>query len=85
MRLKQNFSCCTGTLDSKSEMVCVPDRKYFIVELCLKDKESGWNIPISKVKLHHGETVGDVKDVFDDAVKLGEEIARRYNECEVKK
>ena len=44
-----------------------------------------WNVPISKVKLHHGETVGDVKDVFDDAVKLGEEIARRYNECEVKK
>lgn len=55
------------------------------VDLCIKDPDCGWNIPIGQIKLFSRDLYRDFKETLPDATKLGEEIARRWNECETKR
>ncbi|MEG2120453.1 MAG: hypothetical protein RRZ64_00165 [Rikenellaceae bacterium] len=86
MIITPNFQFVSGGFDTKTtEIVCVVSRKYLSVELCVKsDNDKGWNIPIAELKLASGGTVGEIEPVYDDMCKLGEEIARRWNECNTK-
>lgn len=87
MKIKQKFSYIDGSFDTKdTDMVCVKSHKYKEVELCVKsNKNKGGNIPIAKIKLYSRDLYVDAKEVYEYACKLGEEIARRWNECNDKK
>ena len=66
-----------GDFDMQTgELVCVQRPKYGEVRLCFK---AGMNIPFASIKLHTRDRAVDADAVFDDAVKLGDEIARRWN------
>jgi len=83
MKITPKFEFVDGDFDTKTaEMICIPHRKYGEVDLAIK---SNMHIPIAKIKLHSRDLAIDADAVFDDASKLGEEIARRWNECETKK
>ena len=45
--------------------------------MCFKE---GWNIPFARIKLFSRDRWIDAEGTFDDAVKLGEEIVKRWNE-----
>lgn len=83
MIITPKFEFVDGSFDTENiDMVCVQNRKYGSVELCVKD---GMNIPIAKIKLYSRPLAIDADSVFEDASKLGDEIARRWNECIDKK
>ena len=85
MEITPNFNCVEGGFETKdAEMICVPRRKYGEVSLCVKSND-GFNIAIAEIKLYSKPTFGEAMGVFNDATKLCEEIARRWNECETKK
>jgi hypothetical protein len=65
-----DFSMVTGKL------VCVKHKKYGLVELCFAE---GWNIPFAEIRLHSRDLARDADAVFEDAGRLGDEIARRWN------
>ena len=70
MEIKPKFQFVEGSFDTQRvKLLCIPDDNHGRVDLCIKDPDCGWNIPIG----------------LPDATKLGEEIARRWNECETKK
>ena len=84
MEIKQKFSFVEGDFNTETdEMIIVSSEKNCRVQLCLKG--GGWNIPIAEIKLYSKDLYIDAKAVFKDAEKLGEEIARRWNESENKK
>ena len=87
MEIEQKFRFVEGSFNTKTtKMVCIPSHKYREVELAIKsENDKGWNIPIAKIKLHSRDRFVDADAVFESASKLGEEIARRWNECETKK
>lgn len=83
MKINQKFQFVTGTLDTETDqMICIGHRKYGNVSLCIK---SNMHIPIASIKLYSGNLAKDADLTFDDAYALGEEIARRWNECQTKK
>ena len=85
MEITPNFNCVEGGFNTQDAvMICVSKQKYGQVHLCVKS-ENGWNVPIAEIKLYSKPTFGEAMGVFDDATKLCEEIARRWNECETKK
>lgn len=84
MEIKQKFNFVDGTFNTETdEMVCVASEKHCSVRICLKG--GGWNIPIGEIKLYSKDLYVDAKEVFADAAKLGEEIARRWNSNNDKK
>lgn len=67
----------TGDFDmATGKLVCVKHRKYGCVELCFAE---GWNIPFARIRLHTRDLARESGAVFDDACRLGDEIARRWN------
>ena len=73
-----------GSFDTKdAEMVCVPKWKYRTVELCIK--AGNWNVPMGEIKLYDDDRFVSADKTFEDAKSFGEEIARRWNECNSKK
>lgn len=85
MEITPKWDFCEGSFDTQRvEMLCVPSDKHGCVELCIKEPGSHWNFPIAKIKLHSKDLYVDFKATFEDAKKLGEEIARRWNECNTK-
>lgn len=81
MEINQYFVFVEGSFNTAdTRMVCIPHDKYDEVLLAVKsDKDKGWNIPIAKIKLYSGDLLIDAKKAYPDAVKLGEEIVRRWN------
>ena len=78
MKIKQRFEFVEGDFDTDTEkLVCVQRRKYGEVLLCF---EEGMNYPFSRIKLHAEDRAVEADAVFDDAVNLCEEIARRWND-----
>lgn len=75
----QDWSFVEGQLSSKDEMLVVPSNKYKEVGISLKNKDCGFNFSIAKIELHNG-THGSASKVFESATKLGEQIAKRWNE-----
>lgn len=79
MEINQKFRFVEGTFDTvPGEIKCVVSRKYLEVELCFV---AGMNIPFAQIKLYSSSLRMDAEATFDDAVNLGKEIARRWNEC----
>lgn len=78
MIIKHKFQCVDDDMDTDTEkLVCVGKKKYGEVLLCVK---SNMNIPIAKIRLHSEDLAVDADAVFEDAEKLGEEIAYRWNQ-----
>lgn len=85
MKITPKFNFVEGSFDTqKVKMLCVPSEKHGCVELCIKEDHSMWNYPIAKIKLHSKDLYVDFKTTLEDATRLGNEIARRWNECETK-
>lgn len=71
------FEFVEGTFDMDTDkLVCVSKDKYKDVHLCFK---SNMNIAFAEIKLYDSERFVDKEATFESAVKLGEEIARRWN------
>lgn len=86
MIITPKFEFFQGSFDTdRVKLVCVPSDKHGRVYLCIKDPECGWNIPIGEIKLFREDTYRAFTQTLPDATKLGEEIARRWNECETKR
>ena len=86
MEIKPKFQFVEGSFDTQRvKLLCIPDDNHGRVDLCIKDPDCGWNIPIGQIKLSSRDLYRDFKEPLPDATKLGEEIARRWNECETKK
>lgn len=82
MEINQKWEFVDGSFDTEStEMICVGNSKYGEVSLCLK---SNMHITFAKIKLYSRNLAVDADAVFEDACKFGDEIARRWNECETK-
>jgi hypothetical protein len=79
MKVNQKFRFVEGAFDTVTgEIKCVISRKHLEVELCFV---AGLNIPFAQIKLYGSGLRMDAEATFDDAVNLGKEIARRWNEC----
>ncbi len=86
MEITPRFKYFEGSFDTKTnKMLCIASDKHGEVLLCFKEQECGWNIPFAEIKLFDSERYIDFKATFDDAKKLGDEIARRWNDCDCKK
>lgn len=80
MEITPKFNFVEGSFDTKDvKMLCIPDENHGRVDLCIT--EGSWNIPIGRIKLHSKDLYVDFKSTLEDAKKLGDEIARRWNEC----
>lgn len=83
MKIKHKFSYVDGDFDTDTgKLICVGNKKYGMADLCFKD---GWNITFAAIKLHSKDLAVDADAVYDDAVALGKEIARRWNEYPLEK
>ncbi len=83
MKITPKFTFVSGSFDTDEvKMLCLPSDNHGKVDLCIKEKDCAWNIPIGGVKLHDKDLYVDFKATLEDATKLGNEIARRWNEFE---
>lgn len=83
MKITPKFNFVSGSFDTdKVNMLCIPQKNHGAVELCIKEKDCRWYIPIGKIKLHSKDLYKDFIETLEDASKLGHEIARRWNEHE---
>lgn len=86
MDITPKFNFVEGSFDTKNvKMLCIADENYGTVDLCINEPDSCWNIPIGKIVLHSRHLYVDFKDTMQDAKMLGDEIARRWNECNDKR
>lgn len=85
MEITPKIRFVEGSFDTQRvKMLCIPNGNHGRVDLCIEDPDCGWNISIGQIKLHSRDLYIDFKATLADATKLGEEIARRWNECETK-
>ncbi|MEZ3418324.1 MAG: hypothetical protein K1V99_03000 [Bacteroidales bacterium] len=81
MKITPKIDLMSVNFDTKEDvLVLVPSNHRGEVLLCMKDSESGWNIPIGEIKLYSGNLYVDFNETLEDATKLGKEICRRFNE-----
>ena len=65
----------------KDKLVCIGDRNHFVVQICAKrTKQYDPDIAVARIKLHDRENPVDAQIVFEDALKFGNEICKRWNE-----
>lgn len=82
MDITPKFKFVEGSFNTKTnKMLVIASDNHGTVELCFKEEDCGWNIPFAKIKLFDSGLYKDFKATMEDAQKLGEEIARRWNEC----
>lgn len=81
MKITPKIQFVSGSFDTKEvKLVLISSDNHGLVELCVKEAGSGWNIPIGEIKLYSSDRYVDFKSTLEDATKLGEEICRRFNE-----
>lgn len=81
MKITPKIQFVSGSFDTKEvKLVLISSDNHGLVELCVKELDSGWNIPIGEIKLYSSDRYVDFKATLEDATKLGEEICRRFNE-----
>lgn len=79
MKINQKINFVEGQFDTNSDrMICIPDKKYGSVDLCLKPKNC-MSITIAKIKLYSGNLAVNADAVFEGASILGDEIAKCWN------
>ncbi len=77
MLINHRLEFVSGAFDTETgELVCVKFPKYGCVELCFK---AGMNIPFARIVLHSRDLAIDADAVLEDAYRLGQEIAKRWN------
>ena len=82
MKITPNWDCVYGRFDTKEiKMLCVVNKNHGRVDLCIQEEGISTNFSIASIKLHSKDTRSDFLETLEDAEKLGEEIARRWNEC----
>lgn len=82
MDITPKFKFVEGSFNTKTNrMLVIASDNHGTVELCFKEENCGWNIPFAEIKLFDSGLYKDFKATMEDAKKLGEEIARRWNEC----
>ena len=82
MDITPKFKFVEGSFNTKTnKMLVIASDNHGTVELCFKEEDCGWNIPFAEIKLFDSGLYKDFKATMEDAQKLGEEIARRWNEC----
>ena len=82
-KINHLFAFVDGNFETETgELICVGNKKYGSVTLCFKGP---MHISFASIKLHSSFLRREADAVFDDAMTLGEEIARRWNEAAVKK
>ena len=82
MDITPKFEFVEGSFNTKTNrMLVIASDNHGTVELCFKEEDCGWNIPFAEIKLFDSGLYKDFKATMEDARKLGEEIARRWNEC----
>lgn len=85
MEITPKFEYVEGSFDTKTnKMVCIASDHKGKIELAFKEEGSSWNIPFGEIVIYDSERYVDFKETFEDAKKLGEEICRRWNECQNK-
>ena len=51
MEIKPKFQFVEGSFDTQRvKLLCIPDDNHGRVDLCIKDPDCGWNIPIGQPK-----------------------------------
>lgn len=81
MEITPKIKFVSGSFDTKDvQLVLVPSDNHGEISLCVKESGCAWNIPIGEIKLYSSELYVDFKETYDDAVKFGNEICRRFNE-----
>jgi hypothetical protein len=86
MQITPRFKYVEGSFETLTDrMLVVASDHHGAVELCFKEEGCGWNIPFAEIKLYDSELYVDFKATMPDARRLGEEICRRWNECQDKK
>jgi hypothetical protein len=82
MKIGLRFQYVDGDFDtSVDQLVCVHNQHYGTVDLCIK---ANMNIPFAMIRLHSSNLAVDADAVYPDAVRLGDEIVRRWNEANEK-
>lgn len=77
MIIKPNFDFVDGSFETDTgQLVCVSSKKNASVDLCFRES---MNITFATIRLHNG-TWDSACKVFDDAVTLGKEICKRWND-----
>jgi hypothetical protein len=85
MEIIPKWDYVKGSFDTKNvKMHCIPKDNYGTIVLSIETPECAMTFPFAEIKLFSSELYVDFKETFDDATKLGKEIARRWNECETK-
>lgn len=86
MDITPKFKFVEGSFNTlTNKMLVIASDNHGKVELCFKEEDCGWNITFAEIKLYDSELYKDFKATFPDAKKLGEEISRRWNECQDKR
>ena len=81
MKITPKIQFVSGCFDTKKvNLVLIPSDNHGLVELCVKEPDSNWNIPIGEIKLYSSDRYVDFKATLEDATKFGKEICRRFND-----
>ena len=81
MKITPKIQFVSGSFDTKKvKLVLIPSDNHVLVELCVKEPDSNWNIPIVEIKLYSSDRYVDFKATLEDATKFGKEICRRFND-----
>ncbi len=68
MEIKPKFQFVEGSFDTQRvKLLCIPDDNHGRVDLCIKDPDCGWNIPIGQIKLFSRDLYRDFKETLPDA------------------
>lgn len=77
MEINHKIKFADGPFETETgEIICVANYWLVTVNLCFKANKV---IPFAEIKLHSEDLLADAKATFEDASKLGEEIAHRWN------
>ena len=65
MEIKPKFQFVEGSFDTQRvKLLCIPDDNHGRVDLCIKDPDCGWNIPIGQIKLFSRDLYRDFKETL---------------------
>lgn len=82
MEITPKMKYVSGSFDTENcEMVCVSRWKYMTVELGIRCDNGSTIVPVAEIKLYDSDLYRDAKATYEQAKAFGEEIARRWNEC----
>ena len=77
MKIAHKIEYVDGDFDTlDGELVCSGSRKHGSVSLCFK---ANMHVEFASIKLFTRDRAVDADAVYDDAINLGTEIARRWN------